>query len=180
MQPPAVPAASAEDDKDWGRSPQSLKATLAISKIKSKAEDDPLPPACGPRILSKYWLTRAYLSLALLVKVAVIAWEPTSLTHTTLLGNTAGWSFMGVLMTLAVIGCLDVVINDLLPPGYSFPWAREYRHWIYTLMASSFMCLTYAIFRERGFCAVMLTYWVDAAAAVAVANFDLFARRRGV
>lgn len=169
----------AEPDRDFGKSPESMSATLRASKLTSELFDTPLRPPPPPRFLPRYWMTRMYVALSIMANCIVAYLEPQSLTAMVLRTNPTGWACLGILFALAVTALVDVAINDLLPQGYYLRWTRDQRHWIYVLMALFTMGLTYAIVREKGFTALLLAYWVDAAIAVAIAPLDLFARHRG-
>lgn len=151
-----------------------LRERLRSSKRISLMLDRP------PRLpMPRYWLVRLYVAMAL-ISNSLVAWlEPASLTAQALRASPAGWIDVALLFALGLVMVVDIAINDYLPPQISMPVAREARHWIYMAASLGTFGLTYAILKDRGYTALLLSYWVDGAFAAAVAALDLFARHRG-
>lgn len=158
-----TPAAAAIDIRN------RLRTSQAISLLMDK------PPRLP---MGRYWMVRLYVALSVITNCLVAWFEPASLTAQMLRANPTGWWLLSILCVLATVTLADIFINDWLPPQYSFPHAREHRHLVYIAIAIGTFCLTYAILKERGYTALLLTYWVDAGFAAGVAALDLFARRR--
>lgn len=168
-------------DQDLGHSPDALRATLRTSKIRSKIEDKPLPPMKAPpirRYLPRYWLTRLYLVASLITGLATVLLNDDSPLHGVVAGTRTGQGLGATVALLCILGLADVVINDLLPYGYSARWLKDRRHLVYNGIALGLLGIGYAVVRVRGWSPALITYSADFAVAVAVAPLDLFARHR--
>lgn len=126
----------------------------------------------------RYFLTRLYVALSVMVNVAITATEPQALSfkvvdHT----GPVGWFLMACLFGLACLACLDVLVNDLLPERFVLPTAVRWRHLVYMAIPMGQVSLVYAIVDAHGFTTLILTYLLDAVVCVTAAVLDLFHRQ---
>lgn len=131
--------------------------------------------------LPRYWITRLYVALSTLTTIAVIAWEPEALTHRLITqSGPPGWWLVGILAAVAIVGIVDVVVNDMLPDRFHLRCAKRSRHLIYVALSMGLMCLTYVFIAGGGgwWRALAMPFWIDASFAALVAFLDLFQRHR--
>lgn len=152
---------------------------LRTSAKLSRLTDPPLPPVCAPRVLPRYWFARLYVALSVLVNVVVTLLEPSALTARAInASGSLGWLAVWTLGAVGVVALLDVIVNDLAPDRWRLPSAHRWRHFVYMAIALGEVSITYVIAAKLGFTPLLFVYWLDAAADVAIAYFDLFARHR--
>lgn len=133
--------------------------------------------------LSVHWqaLARTSIASVILMLSGMILTEPASLLSIVVRGSgTLGRPAMWALALIALIACVDVIINDMLPPRFTMDWARRRRHLIYLAMALLLTALA-AVVAYFSIYSPML--WVFLATyavlSAAVAYLDLFSRVRG-
>ncbi len=129
--------------------------------------------------LPRYWLTRLYCALSAATNV-ITSIEPRSLTAQVVSATGgAGDYWLAALGAVALVAVLDVIVNDLMPEGYSLGRTRRYRHLTYMALAVLLCGLASATYTTVGWTTLLITWWVDAAMATTIAFVDLFARHRG-
>lgn len=129
--------------------------------------------------MPRYWLVRLYVALSVLCTVLIICTEPNSLVHQVVAATGVhGWACVIALGVLASLALVDVVVNDLLPAHINVPLARRWRHLVYMLLAMGLVSITGVIAAGVGMTPLLLTFWLDAGVATAIAFFDLFSRHR--
>lgn len=133
--------------------------------------------------LSVHWqaLARTSVASVVLMLSTIILLEPASLLAAIVLsGGPLGRPAMWLLAGIALTACVDVIINDMLPPRFTMEWARHRRHLLYLAMALLLTALA-AVVAYFGIYSPLL--WVFLAAyavlSAAVAYLDLFSRVRG-
>ena len=160
-------------------SEENLRLALRTSAKLSRIADKPLPPMRSSRPMPRYWLTRLYVALSVLVNIMVTSLEPQSLTARAIYATgSLGWLAVWTLGAVGIVALLDVLVNDLAPDHWRLPSAHRWRHFVYMAIALGEVSITYVIAAKLGFTPLLFVYWLDAAAAVAIAYFDLFARHR--
>ena len=133
--------------------------------------------------LNAHWqaLARASVAMIVLLISTFVLMQPDCLLATVVhnsgfLGIPAIWT----LATLAALACLDVIINDMLPPRFTLSWVLPHRHLLFLAMALLLTALAavlaYFGIRPAGTWVVIAAY---ALLAAAVAYLDLFSRPRG-
>lgn len=144
------------------------------------ASEDKLLRSLGRRPLPRYWFTRLYIALSVLVSVTITIIEPTTLAHRLILGKAGyvGWLSLLTLGVIAVLAVLDGIVNDALPARFVLPTAKRYRHLVYVALSLGLVGITYVIASRAGYSPLMWSYWLDATAAIVVAYLDLFSRHR--
>lgn len=148
---------------------------------KPRAKIVPLPPIVFRTSPSAYWFTRLYVAVSVLLKLAVSLLDTSSSLHPLLAESGQHVLFAVTLLVILCVVCvLDTAFNDLTSPRVHLPVLRQYRHATFMLMGLGLMSIVSAICAARGFSLLTLVFVVDAAAAVAVAFLDLFARHRKV
>lgn len=126
----------------------------------------------------RYYFTRLYVALSILVNVVITATEPQALGYKVLTETgPLGWLCVGILGCLALIAVMDVLINDLAPEAWHLPTAIRWRPITYMLLATGIASYVFVIIDAVGFTWLTLTYFLDASVAVVVGVLDLFYRR---
>lgn len=162
-----------------GRTPEALAATLRSSKLTSELFD-PLLPAPEPRWgrgRARYWLTRLFLSSSLLLTAIVIYLLPDAPVMLTLRATKHGLTILGFLAGLALLGVVDVILNDMAP-RCRIQLTRDHRHWIYNGQALAILALAFVLVRGMGWTPILLALVDKLVFALLVAPLDLFARHR--
>lgn len=149
-------------------------------KGKPREKVAPLPPVVFKEKGTAYWMTRLYIAMSVMLKLAISTLDVVSPLHAALMPGHRVLLPLSGLCALCVVAVVDVAANDLTSPRVHLPLLREHRHVTFMLMGLGLMSIVSAISATQGFCLSALMFVVDAAAAVAVAFLDLFARRRKV
>jgi len=132
--------------------------------------------------LPRYWVTRLYVALSTVTTIVVIWSEPEALTHRLISqSGSPGWWLVGLLAVIALIGVVDVVVNDLLPEHIRLDCAKRYRHLIYAALSMGLVCMCFVFVAGSGgwFRPLLTPFLTDAAFAALIAFLDLFQRHRG-
>lgn len=131
--------------------------------------------------LPRYWITRMYVAASVLASVAVIWWEPHTLTHRLISqSGAAGWWLVALLAVVAGAGIVDVIVNDILPDRFHLLCIKQRRHLLYIglAMGEASLCFVFAMGEGGWWRALLLPFLLDAAVAALVAFLDLFQRHR--
>lgn len=132
-----------------------------------------------PRPMPRYWFARLYLAASVLVNIVVTWLEPAALTARAVAATgPVGWICVWTLGGVALVGLADVLVNDIAPARWRLPTAHRWRHLVYMALALGEVSITYVITANLGFTPLLFVYLTDAAAAVAIAYLDVFARHR--
>lgn len=117
-----------------------------------------------------YLTLRVYLCLRTLVVAIVSLGEPDSL-NGRLIEASGATSYIAIAVTVfcAVVGLLDVVVNDILPDDFHMRWARNHRHLGYIGLALGNCAFLLAIAKADTLSLLAISYFVDAVFAVHVA-----------
>lgn len=131
--------------------------------------------------LPRYWITRLYVALSVLLSLVVSWLETEALTHQ-LLNDSGrqGWWIVAALAMVCLTAVADVIVNDLLPTRFSLPTAKRHRHLIYIALSIGVFCMSYVFIVGDGgwFRPLVLPFWLHGVIAAAVAFLDLFQRHR--
>lgn len=106
--------------------------------------------------------------------VSVTMTEPQSLSY--ILIHAGGWPAklsMAVLALLTTVACIDTVINDCLPPRYTFHTAMKFRQGVWLFIAVTFAGHASVILRTNDGYGVALVYALYAIRCAAVSFLDL-------
>lgn len=128
---------------------------------------------------SRYWLTRLYIAMSVLVTCLIALLETGSANHRIIeAGGPIGSLSMAALMCLAFVALCDVVINDLMPARYRFEWSFDYRHLLYMWLALGLVSVSVVVMKAAGPTPLLLRFWLDASLATLVAFLDTYSRHR--
>lgn len=127
----------------------------------------------------RYWLSRTYLALSTLVITSLGCFEPNTMFYMLIQqSGDAGWYCVFALACLAIIALVDVVINDLMPDCFCFPFVRDNRHLIYMLLSLGLMSTAMVVFKRSGLSVVDARLILDSIIAATIAFSDLFYRHK--
>lgn len=130
------------------------------------------------RLRPRYWFARMVVALEVLILLVTVSWfEEASLTAQAI-SATGRYGWLLVLGTAAccLVALVDVAVNDLMPPRFTFPFALAWRHLGFMGMALQLSAIGLLVVFARGFSVLILAYWLNAALAGALTFFDAFAR----
>lgn len=113
---------------------------------------------------------RFYLCASVLVTAAVAAIDPWS-QHRAAMSEDGYGGLIGTvcLGALAVIGIIDVFINDVLPAKFSIRCTHRHRHVVFMLIAIGQIALVLALARADDLKPSVIRYVLDAGAALWIA-----------
>lgn len=83
----------------------------------------------------------------------------------------------GLLLSVAMVGLVDAVVNDMLPAHYEATWTATYRYFIFVALATGQLSVLHAYVVGEHISYSAIRYALDAAAAVSVAVLDIGLRR---
>ena len=137
------------------------------------------PPHTSTRFpeVQPYWLARLFISLSVLVTTLLLI-----LGEGVLYGvekfHHNGMYGVWALMWVAILSLFDITINDFMPRGFRFRWAKRYRHVVFMMLSLGIFSLVFVALRENGpsLSQALLSFQGVGAAFVAV--LDLFSRHR--
>lgn len=126
----------------------------------------------------RYWLSRAFVALNVLVTLAAVSWfEETSLTAQSIEATGRyGWLLILGTALCCLVALSDVVVNDLMPARFAMPTALHWRHMGFMGIALQLAAVGVLVVFVKGFTVLVLAYWLNAVFAGALAFFDAFAR----
>ncbi len=122
---------------------------------------------------SRFWFPRLYLCLDIMVTAMIALFSAFSLNRIAFTGNF-GLFALGLLVTLAIIGLLDVFLNDLMSERWHA--ARHHRWMIYMGMALIFGAFIYANLNNPLLIALLIRYFLCVMVALSLAGLDLLER----
>jgi hypothetical protein len=127
-----------------------------------------------PAVHSTNWPLRIYLCLASIAQAAIALAEPFSITNALFVaGETIGAGSMWVLIFLSLLGLVDAVINDLLPPRYFHRKAVEHRHILFIAISAVYTAWVF-IAMLRGYRGTpLIRYGIDGACAAWIAVYHV-------
>jgi len=129
--------------------------------------------------LTDYWSARLLLCMYVLT-TSLISWaDPRTLVSELLVqSGQAGWLVLAALICLSLVGLLDVVINDFMPKPLTLNFVHRYRHLLFMAIAIGSVLVSGVIATSAGWTVMLLKFWLDAAAACALAFLEMFPRHR--
>jgi xanthosine utilization system XapX-like protein len=91
--------------------------------------------------------------------------------------NVIHWTIPAV-VCLAIVGLLDVLINDFLPPRVAWKFLHDRRHLLYVAIAFGAMMVSTTLAGADGWSITLLKYWLDATFSAGLAFLEMFPRHR--
>ena len=129
--------------------------------------------------LPAYWLVRLYFSLSVVVTALVVGFVSVVPAYGIVAkSGPAGQWLLLALACLGAVGVLDVLVNDLLPAGYTLKNPKIFRHFIYIAMSIGLVGLSYVIIKNSSNSMLVLRLLLDASVGGAVSVLDLLYRHR--
>lgn len=129
--------------------------------------------------LTDYWMARLMLCSYVLVSTIVTWFDPRA---------TAGilmersyevvWWLIPCVAALAVIGLIDVLVNDFMPKSFMLLVIHDHRHLLLIGMAFGSMGISAAIATSDGWSTILLKYWLDSVFAAGLSFLEMFPRHR--
>ena len=117
-----------------------------------------------------YLPLRTYLCSRTLAVVIVTLFVTGGLNHRPVeQAGAAGFLVLALQAGLAMIGLLDIFINDILPERFRIPSARFYRHYMYIGLALCNSAFLLVMAKNDTLTLLALSYVVDGIAAVWIA-----------
>lgn len=126
----------------------------------------------------RYWFARMAVALEVLVVLVAVSWfEEASLTAQAIAatGRHGWWLVIGTAFC-CLMALVDVVVNDLMPPRFTFRCAMTWRHLGFMGLALQLSAIGVLVVFAKGFTALVLAYWLNAVLAGVLTFFDAFAR----
>ncbi|RYF54975.1 MAG: hypothetical protein EOO27_22300 [Comamonadaceae bacterium] len=113
---------------------------------------------------------RFYVCASVGCTAAIAGWDPYSQHRFAMsedgFGGLIAICLLGV---LALLGILDVFINDILPERYSLRWTHRHRHVVFMLLAIGQIALILALVKINGLRPSAGRYAIDAAMSTWIA-----------
>lgn len=131
---------------------------------------------CSP--MPRYWMSRLILCWEVFVVVVLSSWgDDASRTAKAIDATGAyGWTLIIALFFVCLIGIADVIVNDVLPPRFSFVSAMHWRHLNLMAMALILAALGVLVVYAIGFTTLLFVYWLNASLAAWLTFLDIFDR----
>lgn len=130
------------------------------------------------RLEPRYWMARAIVALEVLILIVVVSlFEPASLTAKAIAKTgDFGWVLVFGLAACCLVALADVLINDLMPGNWRLPFAFQWRHMAFMLIAMQLAVIGFMVVFSLGFTILLFAYWLNASLACLLAFLDAFAR----
>jgi hypothetical protein len=116
------------------------------------------------------WMVRFYVSGSCLVTAGIAMLDPWS-QHREIMAQDGlgGLAAFTMLAAVAVLGLVDVLVNDWLPERFSVRWTHRHRHVVFMGLALSQCAMAFVEVRAEEVRPVVARYLLDAFVALLVA-----------
>lgn len=122
---------------------------------------------------------RLYLCARTIIVAVVSLGEPESLNGRLIASSGAlAYVLTSMLVACAVVGIVDLIINDLAPERFTLPWAREHRHLGYIGLSCGSCAFLFVMAKHGNLSYLSLSYAADGLAAACGAVTHVFHHQR--
>jgi hypothetical protein len=122
-------------------------------------------------------LTRLYFCISTVLATITGLVDPLSLGGMLLeeIGPPAQW-IMTALLVITLAALVDVIVNDFLPPDWTFSWASRHRHLLYLAAAVVYASFIFVAIQRGHISMLLWRYLLDCSMAAVLAVLDVYHR----